>query len=40
MTKLLISKNATLENIMVLYERGFEFIIENGIITYAFRKEN
>ncbi len=36
MTKLLINEDVTIENIINLNKRGFEFIIEDGKVTYAF----
>lgn len=36
MTKLMINEDMTIENIINLNERGFEFIIEDGKIKYAF----
>lgn len=36
MTKLLINEDMPIENIINLSKRGFEFVIEDGKVKYAF----
>ena len=40
MTKLFVNENVTVENVTNLYERGYEFIVENGTVTYAVKDED